>query len=416
MEIQGTRSRDHRPTAPGLRSLACAATLAVLPPVGGQCEHYQVTIIQAPDCPPFGPQPTIGKGLNDLSELVGYHYVCLGDYDHAFRWTPESGLTFPVHPPGMTSSEAWDVSIEGTMVGTCYLSGVTGQRGFVWDNNNWTILAPEGTGVHSGAFAVNAYGEVSGYRDPDTSTRHAFLWASGIFTDIAPLFGPRCIAYDLSDAGQVVGWMGTAQISDARAFLWQDGTMTDLGAIPGGFTSEAYAINDGNQIVGKGRVLQDGVVVSHPFLWASGKMVDLGTLPGFDRCAAADINDHQAIIGICDQTTNVNNDVPFLWQNGVMHNLQDLIVSAPGVDVQDVSAIDNQGQIAGTANISGEAVAVLLTPCPVPPGDLNIDCHVNIVDFLQLLAAWGQVDSPADLDDDGQVGILDLLILLSNWG
>ena len=66
---------------------------------------------------------------------------------------------------------------------------------------------------------------------------------------------------------------------DAHAFLWHAGTMTDLGVIPGGFTSEAYAINSHNQIVGKGRVLRDGVALSHPFLWEQGQMTDLGTLP-----------------------------------------------------------------------------------------------------------------------------------------
>ena len=47
--------------------------------------------------------------------------------------------------------------------------------------------------------------------------------------------------------------------------------------------------------------------------------------------------------------------------------------------------------------------------------DLDHDCRVGIVDFLILLAAWGESDSPADLNGDGTVGSLDFSILIDNW-
>ena len=49
-------------------------------------------------------------------------------------------------------------------------------------------------------------------------------------------------------------------------------------------------------------------------------------------------------------------------------------------------------------------------------GDLNDDGIVNVIDLLQLLAAWGPCPAcPEDLNTDGEVSILDLLILLANW-
>ncbi len=56
-----------------------------------------------------------------------------------------------------------------------------------------------------------------------------------------------------------------------------------------------------------------------------------------------------------------------------------------------------------------------------PPGDLDGDGTVGILDLLILLSAWGPCpdppeECPADLDLDGSVGILDLLTLLANWG
>ena len=48
---------------------------------------------------------------------------------------------------------------------------------------------------------------------------------------------------------------------------------------------------------------------------------------------------------------------------------------------------------------------------------LTGDCGVGIVDFLELLGAWGSNPGhPADFDDDGFVGITDFLDLLGGWG
>jgi hypothetical protein len=50
-----------------------------------------------------------------------------------------------------------------------------------------------------------------------------------------------------------------------------------------------------------------------------------------------------------------------------------------------------------------------------PPGDIDGDGAVGVLDLLALLSAWGQVGVAADLDGGG-VGISDFLILLAWWG
>ena len=56
-------------------------------------------------------------------------------------------------------------------------------------------------------------------------------------------------------------------------------------------------------------------------------------------------------------------------------------------------------------------------PANTCPADLDGDGVVGIVDFLNLLAAWGtDPGGPPDLDGDGTVGINDFLTLLANWG
>ena len=59
--------------------------------------------------------------------------------------------------------------------------------------------------------------------------------------------------------------------------------------------------------------------------------------------------------------------------------------------------------------------------CFTCPPDLNLDCEVGIVDFLELLGSWGAcpappMECPADVDGDGMVGITDFLALLGSWG
>ncbi|MHC4421974.1 MAG: dockerin type I domain-containing protein [Planctomycetota bacterium] len=51
----------------------------------------------------------------------------------------------------------------------------------------------------------------------------------------------------------------------------------------------------------------------------------------------------------------------------------------------------------------------------VPIGDINFDGVVNVLDFLDLLAHWGELGGPADVNNDGVVNVLDFLLLLANW-
>jgi hypothetical protein len=50
-------------------------------------------------------------------------------------------------------------------------------------------------------------------------------------------------------------------------------------------------------------------------------------------------------------------------------------------------------------------------------GDANKDGKVNILDFVILMANWGQTDlgNKADFNNDSKVDILDFVILMANW-
>ncbi len=66
--------------------------------------------------------------------------------------------------------------------------------------------------------------------------------------------------------------------------------------------------------------------------------------------------------------------------------------------------------LAGQSLFSG----LVFIPCA---GDIDGDGEVGILDFLDLLGAWGpNPGHAADLDGDGVVGIIDFLSLLGAWG
>ena len=97
-----------------------------------------------------------------------------------------------------------------------------------------------------------------------------------------------------------------------------------------------------------------------------------------------------------------NADVPV---DEITERIEDILAS---------TAVDIDALNPGFHETLGEG-RMNLAKALAPPGDLDHDGSVGIVDYLLLLADWGLTDSPADLDDDGTVGITDLLILLGHW-
>ena len=117
-----------------------------------------------------------------------------------------------------------------------------------------------------------------------------------------------------------------------------------------------------------------------------------------------------------------NNDVPFIWQNGAMSDLRDQLADTAGLLLLDAAgSANNAGQIiGGGVGPHGHSVAALLTPVNSPPGDLNNDCAVNVLDLIELLLCFGQpAEAPcnlADVNSDGVVNVIDLIVLLLDWG
>ncbi len=374
---------------------------------------YDYHILDYPINCGLGDTITAGISLNSNGTVVGYYKCPLADYYNAFRWSQQTGFVTLQLPPGVVSAIPEDINDAGVIVGT-YI-GPYGERGFVYQNGQYTELPPL-QGPYSWASALNNSGTVVGARDirETTAPYNAFVWSAAEgFTDLGIMIGPDSFAEDINAQGWVTGWTGTGTtISDT--FLWHDGQFNFLGPIPGGFTSEPFAISDNGIIVGSGRIPMKGAPVgaSRAFLWKNGTFTMLGTLPGQTRSRAFGV--HPRGWQVVGDSRPV--DHGFIWQNGVMTNLNDIVQPPPGFTIRAAGAVNRDGLIIANASTPGTGVVgILLTPAGQPPGDIDIDCRVGVTDLLIVLADWNQADSPADLDGDGVVGLGDLLIVLENW-
>jgi probable HAF family extracellular repeat protein len=107
-----------------------------------------------------------------------------------------------------------------------------------------------------------------------------------------------------------------------------------------------------------------GDTVHHGFLWQDGRTSDLGTLPGLPVSLANGINNQGQIVGF-SQDESGNTTVPWIWQHGVMTDLNTLIPSDSPILLVEALGINDRGQITGFGDLSdGEQRVYLLTPMP----------------------------------------------------
>jgi probable HAF family extracellular repeat protein len=254
-------------------------------------------------------------------------------------------------------------------------------RAFIWDEKNgMQDLGTLGTGTDADAQLINERGQIIGTAttssDPGACfavTLSSFIWdrKQGM-RDLGGFGGTCTLAAAINDSGQVVGNSNVTGDASQRAFLWEEGLFRDLGGSLGGFKTGANAINEKGETVGYAALF--GETFTHAALWKKpGQITDLGTV-GADPCSFAwAINNKTQVIGESDTTDCVRFDGarPFLWENGSLVDLNDLIPPNSPLQLVYAYTIDDRGEIAGNGwDANGNEHSFRLIPCD--------DDHVNL--------------------------------------
>ncbi len=228
--------------------------------------------------------------INDAGQVVGGSVVDAQFNNHAFRWQQGSGMQ-DLGTLGGPNSYAFEINASGQAVGyACCTSDTYLSHAVLWGSGGGIVdlgdLDPAWPAI-SAAYGINDAGQVVGGSYDASANFHAFLWQGGGMQDLGTLGGDLSEAEAINNHGQVVGFSrvgGTA----FHAFLW-DGAMHDLG----GSQSIAYDINDAGLIVGE----SGGQAV----LWQDGQMQDLNTLipanSGWVLHSARSVNERGQITG-----------------------------------------------------------------------------------------------------------------------
>jgi probable HAF family extracellular repeat protein len=298
-------------------------------------------------------------GINNFSQVVGRSQDSYTTIPEAFLWDATRGMQAVPGLGAGPADTAFGINDSGQVVG--YSETRSGTfHAFLWDAvHGMQDLGTLPGNTRSTAFGINNNnGQVVGNSFTNTSGPfHAFLWdAVNGMQDLGTLPGnTSSTAFGINNNGQVVG--DSFSVGGAgHAFLWDAvHGMQDLGILPGNSTSQALGINDSGQVVGFSYTDFSGPHAA--FLWdATNGMQALGALPG-GSSSASGINNNGQVVGTSTTAGGFNH--AFVWQNGTMSDLNDLIPPGSGLTLGYANSINNAGQIVGTGN---SFRAFLLTP------------------------------------------------------
>jgi len=264
-------------------------------------------------------------------------------------------------------------------------------RAFLWDKQDgMQDLGTLPGGSDAQAIMINEAGQVIGFSYTSSTqpgacfalATNSFIWEKGKgMTDLGSFGGTCTLAAALNSKGQIVGQGLRTGDQSAPAFLWEKGLLHELAGSLGGDASGAFAINDRGEAVGFANL--PGNNTFHATLWENlNSIKDLGAI-GSDQCSfAGAINAIGQIVG--SSLSNCNGDTgivrAILYDDGSLFDLNTLIPADSALSLRNAQAINDRGEISGTAlDAAGNVHAFLLIPCD--DNRANIEgCHPTAAD------------------------------------
>ena len=275
---------------------------------------------------PPGATEAIAYGVNDAGQVALYGTFDQDPTGRAYTWSPSGGFTQLGSAPGQSYSEAWDLNDAGVVVG----------------------------------FAEDEFGYV-----------HASQWVGGAWSSIGGTVQPNSSwAFAINNLGQAVGFVAEGP---AQACIFDSGAVLPIGA---GDYSSAYGVNDLGQVVGRTR---PAVGTFDLWVYAEGAFTTIAT---GSFVQANDINNRGQVVGTVEQNA-------FLWQNGVLYDLNGLVPDTPGLRI--AHGINDCGVIVGETD---DGLGFMLVPSVIDSTDTDAD---DLLDVWELCGVDADADGSVDL-------------------
>jgi uncharacterized membrane protein len=131
-------------------------------------------------------------------------------------------------------------------------------RAVVWQGGQVSLL-PTPDGYSSGAGGMNRLGDVVGYVTPTAGgTSTPALWRAGMLIQLGTASpSADATAYDINDAGLIVGYMRDLGFGYSQAVAWSADAPGTFSYVPGGSTTALYSVTEGGQLAGTAVVTDD---------------------------------------------------------------------------------------------------------------------------------------------------------------
>jgi probable HAF family extracellular repeat protein len=308
-------------------------------------------------------------GINSAGQAVGNSDNAFGGF--AFRTAPNQ----PINPTtdnlgafGAGAVTATGINTQGQVVGFSPTGSDLGRRAFRTAPNAAINPATDNLGTLGGdlseAHGINDSGQVVGTSSLDDGNLAAFRTSPNAPINPATdnLGAVTSYGYGINNSGQVVGCFSIGG-GQYRAFRTKansaiDAATDDLGDLGGASSPSspnncALGVNDAGQAVGWANTV-DGHV--HAFRTAPNAALnpatdDLGTLGGTDS-EAESINASGQVVGFA---VGPNTNRAFIYSNGVMQDLNNLIPADSGWILAVAYGINDSGQIVGVDSSGNHA-------------------------------------------------------------
>jgi probable HAF family extracellular repeat protein len=382
-----------RPVSRVLLTAACTAALALaLPAAAGSQHDYRVSNLGS-----LGGTSSAGVGINNLGLVTGFSNLPGDQSTHATAWLfgstfdlgtlggANSAVVFPVKNnrgliAGVAETGRLDPNGESWSCSAFFPTATHHTcLGVVWAWGHKRALPTLG-GNNGFAAGINDLAQVVGWAETAQHDPTCSPQSDQVLQFLPVVWGPakdqlRTLplvegdssgsAVAINNHDQIVGISGdcdqaVGRFSARHAVMWDHGRLIALGDLGGTAWNTPVAINQRGDVVGFGNVpggATPGSFHAHAFLWTrSGGMRDLGTLPGDTLSEALGINDRGQVVGL--SFGGAAGQRAFLWENGVMVDLNTRIAPGYSDHLLFANDIDDAGRITGEASNGSAFVAV----------------------------------------------------------